>query len=233
MLNNLKDLSICIPYRPIDDRREEIFNWILERYQTIFNGAEVVVSDSSHLAFNRSEARNNAVKESTKDFLYFADADTITQPDQIAEALDFVQGNPDKWVVTQATYYLSTNKTTNHILSQSPDSVEDFRESEMIDTFRNCASIAGGYLVSREQYDRVKGFDERFTGWGFEDNAFLASVNTMFSPATRFPDSYVIHLEHPAMRYDNPFLQYNQSLFSLYENAYLDRDSMSRLLESR
>lgn len=230
----LERLSICIPYRGIDSRREQIFDWICERYRILFPDCQLIVADSDKdKDFNRSEARNNAAKMARNDFLYFADADTLTYPDQIDYALGCLFRDSAQWVVTQNTYFIANNETTDFILSRSPKTRDDFRDMPMLDTLRDGVSVAGGYLVTREQYDSVKGFDERFVGWGYEDTAFLMSMETLWDYSLRIKDSYVMHLEHPAIRFDSPDIGINEQIFKAYQDAQGDREGMLRVIHSR
>jgi hypothetical protein len=44
----------------------------------------------------------------------------------------------------------------------------------------NPNSVGGCVVVSYETWRAVGGWDERFIGWGFEDTAFWAAVDTLF-----------------------------------------------------
>ncbi len=231
----LVTLSIVIPFRAVEPRREQIFNWILDRFQTMeFNdlGFEVIVSDSdSHKDFNRSQARNKGAAQAKGDLILFADADTYMIADQIYRNIRAMRNDETMWVVCQQTYYIATNETTDYILSREPNTREDFREMPMLDTLRNSISVAGGYMVNKEQFESVGGYDERFNGWGYEDTAFLMSMETLWDYSVRPKDSYVIHLEHPAMRFDSPNIKENENLFNQYMIRQNKREAMLELIK--
>jgi glycosyltransferase involved in cell wall biosynthesis len=231
------NLSIVIPFRASEPRREELFNWIHMRFMTMGPEDEkfelqILVSDSDpDKEFNRSQARNRGASHATADHILFADADTLMIPDQIFSNLRMMRSDGSMWIVCQQTYYIATNETTDYIISQEPNTREDFREMPMLDTLRNSISVAGGYMVSRDQFESVGGYDERFNGWGYEDTAFLMAMETLWDYSVRPNDSYVIHLEHPATRFDSPNIKQNEALFNEYMIRQNNRDRMLELIK--
>ena len=55
----------------------------------------------------------------------------------------------------------------------------------------------GVNILPRQHFERVAGFDERFQGWGGEDDAFAFSLNHLFGLPFRI-DATIFHLWHPA-----------------------------------
>ena len=74
--------------------------------------------------------------------------------------------------------------------------------------------IAGGsFLISRNLFDEVGGFDERFLGWGGEDDAFSLRVNSASNKVALLKQSLAWHLWHPRLAaQDNPHYQNNRKL---------------------
>jgi hypothetical protein len=61
---------------------------------------------------------------------------------------------------------------------------------------RNPNSNSSALAVPRPLWDDVRGFDERFVGWGWEDLAFRASCSAAAGGYERVPGD-VVHLWHP------------------------------------
>lgn len=232
-VNKYDSLSIIIPFRATCERRKEIFDWMIQRYKFQHPSSQIIVADSTQERFNVSEARNIGASQADGDILFFTDADTLTYVDQVRRAFDFIKNDPAQWIVGQKEYYIATNETTDIILSKPPVTMEDFRHLPMSAVLTDSSSIAGGYMVTREQFDSVRGFDERFVGWGYEDTAFLVAMETLWDYNMRMDNSYVIHLEHPAVRFDSPNIHINEALFQQYMSVALDRDKMLELVNSR
>src|ERR1035437_8821162 len=51
-------------------------------------------------------------------------------------------------------------------------------------------------IMPREAFITVGGMDERFRGWGGEDQAFLLALNILWGPYRNSPNN-VYHLWHP------------------------------------
>jgi hypothetical protein len=58
--------------------------------------------------------------------------------------------------------------------------------------------FAGGlFVIQRETYLRIGGFDERFLGWGGEDDAMTAKLERAGVPLAEIGDQPALHLWHP------------------------------------
>lgn len=99
-------------------------------------------------------------------------------------------------------------KFESYLISQELGYVNDDME------VASNASMGGVYLISKEAYNRMGQHDERFLGWGFEDNEFYnrsSKVNTIGRITT--PDAVCWHIDHKnPIRMENPFIQQNAQL---------------------
>lgn len=218
-------LSVIIPWRDSGcDWRMKSVRWLVERYDLLFPDIELILGGVDMTGpFNRSAARNEAIAEARGDVLLIADADTVFQPDQIETGLDALeQGAP--WVIPYSLgrYYNLSADETIRTWREAPDAViaepDDHRLYE-----HKIDSWAGMLLVSRENYDKVGGYDERFKGWGYEDNAFRAALDHHVGPHQRV-DGYTLHLWHPAPEaecFSQPHIQANRDLCLQYEQGLL------------
>lgn len=152
---------ICVPWRGGDPSREAL--WDAMRPYMERTGFEVFTGDSDpSLPFNRSEARNRAAEAAGDwDIACFIDADTYIPPDQLEEAIERVAIS--RGAALPYTRFLSMDPMT-------------LASRERIQTGGANFLISGDVVVHRECYDKVGGWDERISGYGWEDGAFLKMV---------------------------------------------------------
>jgi hypothetical protein len=93
--------------------------------------------------------------------------------------------------------------------------------------------FAGGlFLIQRECLLRLGGFDERFLGWGGEDDAMTQKLNRARVPTAEIDGPPAIHLWHPRppeMTFGHPHYAANRRLLDAY-GAYSDAE-LTRLCE--
>lgn len=149
-------------------------------------GVDVVYGYSDAYPLNRSQARNDAARNTDADVLFFADADMWVPEEQFDAAC--VRALETGCMVLAYTDHMRLNKwATERIL----DGQEHTYQGQ---TVKGCSS--GAFAITRELWDRVGGNDERFLGWGYEDRAFQYSCDVLSPPGHRIAGlSY--HLWHP------------------------------------
>lgn len=120
-------------------------------------------------------ARNRAAFLTTDPVIVFNDADTVCPARQIAAAI--------------STAAASGSLVYAYTVYQREDA--DGRvDRELI----NPPSM-GCVAISRAAFDRVGGFDERFSGWGYEDVDFARRCQSSLGPIRRI-DGAVRHVWH-------------------------------------
>jgi predicted glycosyltransferase involved in capsule biosynthesis len=197
----LNDFAFLIPYRGDGGFRDRILEWILKRYDVLFPGVPVYVADSNpDVKFNRSEARNNAFKQSKEKYIAFCDADTFWSKNLLLEALNVLPET--NWLIPYKKYLITQPVNTNRILAS--DYGIDFIESDYsydIVVENHTADvlmppISGIQLFESEKFYLTGGFDERYDGWGYEDNALVHTANLKLGLYSRIEGS-ICHIWHP------------------------------------
>ncbi len=216
-------ISFIIPWRSGDSFREESFHYVLKFLDLHFPESQIAIGEDSSTIFNRSKARNNAFKECNNDIICILDADTIVPSESIHQAyIDLKSENT--WVIPYQDYFNLTQEFSLDIVkSFEPDKFP--AESDFIYDFK-ILSWAGALFLTKEMYEKVGGYDERFEGWGWEDVAFRIKLDNMIGKHTRC-GSYAAHLWHPRDDSDfgTEFELKNRKLFDKeYRRKYGWRD---------
>lgn len=220
----MTSISVIIPWLTDDGHRDRLLDWVLRRYAAILPDAQVVLGENKDWPFNRGAARNDAAARADHDVFLIADADT-TFPDVgcIRWAAEAVRSGLAPWVIPYAEnrYYNLTRGATEHLLSMAPDieMAEDPRNEAAWD--HKITSWAGLLVMTREAFETVGGYDERFLGWGYEDNAFRLAMDTLVGAHRRLNSScvHLWHPTHPESNFEQPHIQQNRALFTRYERA--------------
>lgn len=223
------NLSVVIPWDPRTKDEHRLMSLsVIETNIQLIPGIEIKLGEDTSQPFNRSKARNNGVMQSSGDNILILDADTFIPVCSMLEAEEILKFS--NWVIPYNIYY-NLNQTKTHeayedlsVLSTEPvDGEYDHR----------ILSWAGALMVSRENFDKVGGYDERFEGWGWEDVAFRVKLDNEVGHHSRC-GSYVSHLWHPRppeIEFGNEFEKRNAKLFDKeYRRKYNWRDERTQKL---
>lgn len=225
------NLSVLIPYRSDGGERDRIFDWIQSRYRQLLPEVEICIGEDDSDVFNRSKARNDAFAKSTKDYLLVADADTAVEPYAVGAALFLIMQQHRSWYIPYEWYYNINAEVSEQILRGSPSQSILIHEGQWD---HKLDSTAGMLLMPRDAWETVDGYDERFVGWGYEDNAFQLALDTLWAPHRRVGFGQGLHLHHPVgERFDQPFIKQNEILFRRYKKACGNVDLMKQVLGSK
>jgi hypothetical protein len=99
------------------------------------------------------------------------------------------------WVIPygEKSYY-NLNSEASDIILDCPVSILLTRPEEG-DYDHELTSWAGLLVMTREAFDNAGGYDERFVGWGWEDNAFQLTMDRKNGKHVRI-DDFAVHLWH-------------------------------------
>jgi len=211
----MAEFSIIVPWRTDKGFRQTVWDWNKERWTTLFPEAEIIEGDSGHVIFSRGASRNRAAERASEDLLVIVDADTAINSSAVEIALSNVKDHGG-WVIPYGSdrYYNLTAETTAELLRHDP--AEPLEEPRVWE--HKLTSWCGVLVMARHAFDQAGRYDERFIGWGYEDNAFRAAMDVRH-PHTR-EDSFAVHLWHPeSERFDQPYIDHNRRLFAQYKTS--------------
>lgn len=195
--------AIVLPWRSTGcSYRQRHVDHLRDLYGAL--GYPVLLGDNEGV-WNVSAARNAGVRESGADIVAVIDADTYIPLEQVDESIRLA-AERYSLVKPFSLYGYLTEDATERYYAGSMD------EPEWIHT-PTAHFIGGAYVMRRDLWDAVGGFDEEFVGYGGEDNAFQIACERTLNP-TGYVEGLGYHLYHPANRQTTP--QNMDRLYALY-----------------
>lgn len=221
-------ISIIIPYRADFGPRDNLWSQNYKRYRSLLPRLELIVGIDQSRYFCKARAVNNAAKLAQGDVFFIADSDVVFDIDLIDRVEQASASHP--WIVPFTYGRRLTLDATRRLVEQGlpaklPVSQEDFIEA---------INYPGVLLnvVSKEAFWDVKGYDERFIGWGGEDEAFAAALDTICGLHYRL-EGDIYHLWHPPAVPEPELYSNNFNRYQLYRSAYQNLDQMRSLIDER
>lgn len=218
--------DIIIPYRDTGDGwRNRIQDWHVERLTNMFaedDDTSVLIVDSQDEPFSRGGSRNLGVDLSDADYVALVDSDTYFNKLYFDWGLIALMAMDKSWVVPFDNYKRITQETTEELLNSDPSTDKfAFLDEEVIHNFVHPPVppyqevVAGCLLFRRQDFLDIGGYDERFTGWGWEDRALADKANAMLGHYVR-TEGTVIHMWHPeppGPEHERPHYAENKALY--------------------
>ena len=214
--------SLLFGYLGDDGPRDDLFGWVLRWWKFNFPQAQVCLGRNFDYPFHRGKARNDAATWAEHDTLIIADADTVPEAQAIREGVRVVSAQEAPWVIPygENEYYNLTEAYTKGFMDLRPEetALPEFRDG---DWDHRLTSWAGALIMTKDAFKVVNGYDERFIGWGGEDNAFQLAMDYMVGPHARVNDGRAAHLWHPRgdASFDQPYWPHNEALLRRYRSA--------------
>jgi hypothetical protein len=224
----LKNVSILIPYRPDNGPRDRAFKWVKKFYKEYMPEAELCIGCCKHRIFSRSQAINDAAAKATRNIFVIVDSDIFFDPKIVEESISLLDQYP--WVIPYNRVIRFSKITSKRLYKTKPElPIKMKLKGHITDGFHG-----GMNIVPRWYFEKVHGFDERFCGWGGEDDAFAYSLNTLCGEFIRL-EHEIFHLWHtPFSGYEG--LEDKDSIYQLflrYQQANGNPEAMQNLIEEK
>jgi hypothetical protein len=188
-------------------------------------GYPIVVADSPSENWNRSAAINRAAREAGDwDVAIIADADVFDDLNAVQRAVSMAERRRGAVVPWNIRWKLSEDGTQEWVSGRPRRDLID--RADPTPARLDAYNRGGTIVVSREAWDAVNGFDERFTEWGFEDVAFRFAVATLTRGRLAEIRAECIHLWHPSARTKSAN---GHALYERYRRVRRDADAMRKL----
>lgn len=205
-------IVLLVPRRPDGGHRDRLWVFCRAAWEREFPDFEI--HEGLHLdgPFNRSAAVNAAAAAAGAwDLALVIDSDIVIDPELVRKGLDRAVAT-GRVVLPFDRRMMVTEAGTALVLDGHVGSWVRFAR---LDRYRDHASSC--VVVPRAAWDAVGGFDDRFVGWGGEDDAFWAACDAT-AGTERLPGQ-VWHLWHPsAAQTHTPLYRRNLALLSRYRH---------------
>ncbi|MGH7533990.1 MAG: galactosyltransferase-related protein, partial [Gemmatimonadales bacterium] len=220
---------ILVPRRRDHGYRDEVWAWVRAWWERELPELPIFEGHHDDGLFNRSAACNAAAAAATAagpwDVALLIDADVFCDPPRVREALVLAVGEGNRMVLPFTRRHNLNQPGTRRIMAGDRGSWVRY----IAKTYREMCSSC--IAIPRALWDQVGGFDERFQGWGFEDNAFAAACETFGTTLTKI-DGELWHLFHPTAlegRPGTPSFRANRARADAYQAAIGNPDAIRSL----
>ncbi len=186
-------VRVAVPRRPDGGRRDELWAFCRSWWGERFPDWEIVCADVEGV-FNRGAAINRAA-EGEWDVLVVLDADVVAEAPQVAEAVERA-ASTGRLTLAYDNYAALDRSMSNRVLSGFNGQWVS-RPSPVAKS--HCSSIV---VVARQLWEAIGGFDERCTGWGYDDTILTHVARVLCGGIERVPGT-VYHLWHPPSPHAN------------------------------
>lgn len=203
------NVTVAIPFRGGELDREIHKEYVQKALSAMLPGVAVYTVDSPGPVFSRAAARNLAVREAPEGVVVLCDADTLPEK----HALEAAIKGADEDRVLHLPYRLYRALTVPGTLSVYARGIEPIHAATELTSSQ---PIGGIWVIHTQAWANAGGMDERFQGWGFEDNAFWTASETLNGPTVRHHGS-ITHLAHTsAANNRSPEYLRNKRLYQSY-----------------
>lgn len=214
-------VPVIVPWRPGDEHREMLWDFVRGKWEEHRYGP--IIETDSVGEWSRGEAINRGVAQTDAEVFIVADADVVfadwEQPRQAAErALE-----SGHLAYAHSRHHMLPWPATLQVLGGQPPRPE-WAEQAVDNTMSSC------WAITRESWDQVGGFDQRFIQWGCEDWGWFCACHALLGTHERVP-AFSYHLYHPRDgEGDHPYYQQNIALGNRYMAIRNEREPMLALL---
>lgn len=187
---------ILVPRRADHGHRDSVWAAARARWEALHPEWDIVEGHHEEGPFNRSAAVNAAARDAGEwDVALIIDSDVFLPPEHVREAVDTAVRTGRVTWAHRRWVGLSQN-ATGRLLLRPSDLLDPAYEPRGRDIDKaNPISWSCCIALTREAWDRIGGFDERFRGWGWEDMAFQSVACGIVGHERIEGD--VFHLWHP------------------------------------
>lgn len=145
-------------------------------------------TDDPKMPYSRSWAFNVGAEHANSSCLIFHDNDLLVPRDYAYQTLKLVEKGFDFVNLKRFIFYLSES-ATQEILNNGR-----IEPSLKVDSIMQNAEGGGSIGACKKAYFKIGGFDQRFVGWGGEDNEFWERAQTQ--SVWPYANLALIHLWH-------------------------------------
>lgn len=217
-------VDVIIPHGKDDPAgRVKVRDFIAAHWHNEHPDYTVHLTGCPTTTWSKGAAANHAIDSSQADVIILADADSWAPPRSVTRGA-IEAATQTGWAVpftvvgrigkTETALILAGERIPRPALEQRP---------------RRALPGGGIVIARRDVWQKVRGVDPRFTGWGGEDQALGAALHTLAGKPWQPPSATLWHLWHPSnARRPN---QTTRALWSRYRAAKGRPEAMTAIIE--
>lgn len=230
-------MQVVLPWRDNGDPYRRAHHWRLREWYAD-GGFTVVGGDTAPgTPFNRSGARNAGVAAATSPIVAVVDADNLIPVEQLWQACQIAMADRPRLVKPFSWFaYLSQQSTDEWYAGLLPGlaaipGLPPPRPALPVAygptvTYEGTGPAldfnGGAYVMRRTAWLEIGGFDEEFTGWGGEDDAFTLLARHHFGDEA-VVEGTDFHLWHPSSERVTSTANYQRLLSEYVQRLGTDR----------
>lgn len=213
------EITFIFPRRPDGGRRDDLAAWTIHRVAALAPRATIVTADAGGELFNRAASINKGFRQSRPSgMVIVSDLDTVWNPSVLHDAVRIYEAG--RWGFPYNSYNFLTNEATDVLLRQPAD-VEIVDPDIYMETVAQSETehpLSGFLVFSACDFKHTGGFHQEFSGWGYEDDAFVFNACARLGGPMRTTNK-VFHMEHPRSNQehiDSPVAAANRKVYDEY-----------------
>jgi GT2 family glycosyltransferase len=146
-------------------------------------GVRYITVYSNEDGIEKSKLINTGIVSARGDYIWVNDADVYCPFNQIIDAI-----RPYHIVIQPFKYFvkIDSQETVDFIAKRKVTTQSSYMD----------ALCAGSFIVRRNEFIKIRGMDERYIGWGYEDMEVSLRLQSAF-PVETFSTFRGVHLYHP------------------------------------
>lgn len=204
-------IGIAIPWRP-QPSRIVAFDFVLDYYSKILPDVQIYFGDKKGEKWNMGGSRNIACQKAFSDgcdVVMVVDADLCLKKENLLAACEYAFSN-DLVVVPYSKLVVIPEENVVELSKLGPEKYLAIYQNPRIYNLQ----VGGACAISSKYFEQCNGWDERFTGWGYEDSAF-ALVHHKLTGSDFFKvDGVGLWLNHSDR--DKSTTSLNEKLYKFY-----------------
>lgn len=232
--NNL-DLSIVIPFRSDGGIRDKQLAYQLKRFELVMPSVEIIVVEDKFdgkewVEFNKAKLLNKGVKKSTKNNILILDVDVLLPKENIVNALNVIKHHGLIFPFNKVLFI--QNQESKDVMRRVVDVPKvDMRFAH--EKEKNNYDTWGVYMISKEDYVKIGGHEERYVGWGGEDGSFISTAMCLIDKPYLRMEGKAYHLYHDKPKETRTIVGDKRALYTRYLQARYNREEMLEIIKER
>jgi len=221
-MTDLKDLTFLIPVKIDSDDRLSNLDIIVSYLQENFNSEIIVCEQDTEPKlkdrynckyiyipmgqnFNKSKSINTAAKAASTPVIAVYDADTLLTVNQITKSTKIILDNQADVIYPYDGRFYDVPKNYHQAIKENKDlSIINLDDCKLF----NKGSVGGAVFYNKEIFLKFGGANQKFEGWGYEDNELFVRFTKVGARVARVTKP-LLHLTHERVKpaFYNPLLE--------------------------